>query len=128
MIKAVLVTTAAIGMMASATSANPEASAPQVQVCPNRDSGDPGQFLVASERAAREIFVAVERDYYPDADKKNFPLVRVRAEGGHWEVYRTRLKPQSSKDDRVIIYPAGHQLSMEIDKCTGAISGVYFMR
>ena len=100
-----------------------------MEVCGPRETGDAERFLVGSERTARAIFLAVEQDYHPRADKKNFPDVRVRDEDTYWAVFRMRsAKRDRPKDGEIIVYAAGHQLSIRIDKCTAAISNVYFSR
>ena len=96
--------------------------------CPDR-WGEPGEPLVASERTARDIFIAIEREFFPGADKKNFPDVKARDEGAYWGVFRHRdSRRDRPKDGEIILHFAGHQLEMQIDKCTAAVSNVHYSR
>lgn len=112
------------GAVATAAGNNP--STPLV--CPDR-WGEPGEPLVASERTARDIFIAIEREFFPGADKKNFPDVKARDEGAYWGVFRHRdSRRDRPKDGEIILHFAGHQLEMQIDKCTAAVSNVHYSR
>lgn len=99
------------------------------EVCAARETGDTERYLVGSEKTAKAIFLAVERDYAPWADKTNYPDVYVRNEGSYWSVFRMRsAKRDHAKDGEIIVSAGGGQLSIHIDKCNGGISSVYLSR
>ena len=79
--------------------------------------GQPAKPLVASAKTATDIFLAVEREFFPRADKVHYPDVSASDEGSWWSVSR-------GSPARI----GGGQLSMHIDKCTGAISHVFLTK
>jgi len=124
-----LITATAMGLAGAAAATVPPQPKPSAEVCAARESGDPERYLVGSEKTAKAIFLAVEQDYRPWADKKNFPDVRVRDEGTYWVVFRMRsTQRHRAKEGEIIVYAAGHQLAMHIDKCTAEISHVHLSR
>ena len=96
--------------------------------CPER-WGAPGDPLVGTEQTAKAIFAAVEREFFPGADRRHYPDVRVRDGGTYWAVFRMRNASRDRpKDAEIILHSAGHQLSLQVDKCTAAISKVHYSR
>jgi len=85
--------------------------------------------LVGSAQTATDIFLAVEREFFPRADKVQYPDVGARDEGKWWSVSRGR-NPERDRlpNGDFMIAAGGGQLSMRIDKCTGAISHVFLTR
>jgi hypothetical protein len=57
--------------------------------CPTR-WGAPGKSLVTNAETARSIFLAVEKDFFPGADRQGFPSVEAEDEGAYWSVSRSR--------------------------------------
>lgn len=91
--------------------------------------GVPAKPLVASAQTATDIFLAVEREFFPRADKAQYPDVGARDEGTWWSVSRGRNRERDRlPNGEFIITSGGGQLSMRIDKCTGAISHVLLTR
>lgn len=77
---------------------------------------------------AKAIFLAVEDDFFPQADKARFPDVAVRDDGEWWAVFRWRA-PEGSLADRTFRRTrGGGQLSLRIAKCDGSISEVWLTR
>lgn len=115
--------------LSAPVASKPKPSTPVAEVCPTRESGDRERYLVSSEKTAKAIFLAVEGDYYPRANRRDYPDVLARDMGSYWQLLRwrdpTRDRPE---DGEIILQFAGHQLSIQIDKCTAAISKVYFNR
>jgi hypothetical protein len=104
------------------------ASATQPLRCGQR-WGEPAKPLVASSETARDIFVAVERKFFLRADKAHYPDIGAMDEGKWWSVGRWRdPKRDQRSDGNLVISVGAGQLSMRIDKCTGAISHVFFTR
>jgi hypothetical protein len=84
--------------------------------------GQPAKPLVASGKTAEDIFRAVEREFFLRADKVRYPVVAATDEGKWWSVSR------GSDPERESVSVGGGQLSMRIDKCTGAMSHVFLTK
>lgn len=84
--------------------------------------------IVRLADTAKSIFLAVEDDFFPDADKTTFPDVAVRDEGEWWSVFRWRAPEGSLADGTFRHTIGGGQLSLRIDKCDGSISEVWLTR
>ena len=86
-----------------------------------------GNPLVPDAATAKAIFVAVARAVWPD-NLRTFPVVVAEDKGDHWEVgderrkKPVRLNCASDSPQSIIVMAGGGMLSMNIDKCTGAIS------
>ncbi|WP_439472722.1 hypothetical protein [Brevundimonas sp.] len=109
--------------LASEPQAAPPSPAPQPP-CENRFYGQ-GRLLVATEETAEAIFLAVEAEIFPGANKAEFPVVEAfEAPGdpGFWTVIRTRER------EPLVVYKGGGQLELRIAKCDGAISHVALSR
>jgi hypothetical protein len=80
--------------------------------------------IVHSVRIARGIYRAVLLDMGGGARLlKQYPIVTVTDAGNHWEVWQTNNDPPPKPSPGSVITTAeGGQFSMEINKCTGAIS------
>lgn len=76
--------------------------------------------FVATDAAAKRIYQAIAAEVAPGSLDR-FPLILATDLGDHWLV--TQSEPFSPQ-------PAlgGGQLHMQIDKCTGAVSGAAFSR
>ena len=80
--------------------------------------------LVPTKATAKAIYLAVGRGQQIPMFK-DYPIVMVEDKGDHWSVWQERGKPPPTpKANEVIVSAGGGQLSMDIDKCTGAISNV----
>ena len=104
----------------------PDYADPKTPVCPIR-WGQPGKPLVANAETARAIFLAVEKDFAPNADTRTYPAVDVRDEGEQWSLFRWR-PPGTLSDGNMDVTHGGGQLELAIAKCDAAISNVHFSR
>jgi hypothetical protein len=94
--------------------------------CPPR-WGKLGQPLVATKTTAKTIFLAVEKDFFPQADRVKFPDVDVTDDGNYWSVSRgahVRIR----QDGTMVSSVGGGQLSFRIDKCDGKIWYVFLTK
>ena len=89
--------------------------------------GAPGKPIVSNPETARAIFLAVEKDFFPNADAKTYPAVEVSDEGTRWAVFRRR-PPVAISAGEMEVTRGGGQLSMLVSKCTAEISDVHFSR
>ena len=80
-----------------------------------------------SSRDGASHFLAIEADFFPNADKKGFPTVEVEDEADHWSVFRPRPAGRPSLGD-IEVTMGGGQLSLSVAKCDAAISNVQFGR
>jgi hypothetical protein len=108
----------------------------QAVVCAKPASGVGGPFA-PNKDVAEAIFRAYAAAVWPDLLKK-YPIVTVEDAGGHWTVTQSRtekIHPIEQEHVTVVgrdgrtygvtankIDADGGQLSLEIDKCTAAIS------
>ena len=115
----------ALAIFAGTAGGQPALSAPNLVECPPR-WGEAGKPLVTSASTARAIFVAVEKDFFPHADAKRFPIVKADEDGDGWAVFRTRPIRRVGKNLEVTF--GGGQLELRIAKCDGAISQVHLSR
>ena len=118
-------TTAIAGFFVIASAAASPVQAKEQRPCPLR-WGVPGKPLVPDAQTAQSIFLAVETRFHPAADRKNFPVVEAEDEGDHWSVFR--WKPPTQTSGGLVVTEGGGQLEMQIAKCDGAISQVYFSK
>lgn len=98
--------------------------APSVPFCENTGYAR-GRLLVATEETAKAIFLAVEQEIFPEADRAGFPLVEAMEAPGepeYWLVGRARA-PEPGYS-----YHGGGQLSLRITKCDGTLSEVALSR
>jgi len=82
--------------------------------------GKPGKPLVSNPDTARAIFLAVEKDFFPNADAKTYPAVEVADEGTKWAIFRWRPPVATSAGDMEVTRGGG-QLSIAVSKCTAEI-------
>jgi hypothetical protein len=99
--------------------------------CPKPEEQIGGPFI-STPRAARAVYLAIERDIAP-FNLKRYPIVTVRDVGDHWEMSQTRHYPparhySSDRPETVSVTAGGGMLDLDIDKCTGAISNAQFDR
>lgn len=94
--------------------------------CPPR-SGKPGAPLVSRPETARAIFLAVEADVFPQADRAGFPAVDVNDDGRRWTVFRWR-PPQPLPNGEMRLTAGGGQLSLTVDKGTGEVADLRWQR
>jgi hypothetical protein len=80
--------------------------------------------IVHSARIAKGIYRAVLLGIGGGARLlKQYPIVMVTDAGDYWEVWQTNNDPPPKPSrDSVTVTAGGGQFSMEINKCTGAIS------
>lgn len=102
------------------------AAAQDEPTCPPR-WGQPGRPLVSTPETARAVFLAVEADFFPQADREGFPEVVVEDEGEWWAVFRYR-PPEPQPGRGAIITHGGGQLSLRIAKCDAQITEVWYQR
>ena len=84
--------------------------------------------LVTSSETAKAIFLAVENDFFPEADKAQYPEVVAVDEGEWWAVFRHRPPEGNLADGTFTRTVGGGQLSLRIAKCDAAISQVWLTR
>ena len=99
----------------------------QEAVC-SRPGFHPEEGVVARSETAERIFLAVETEIFPGADKETYTEVVVTDEGDHWSVFRRRPPEPAQPDGSRRIWIGGGQLGMQIAKCDGAISEVFLQR
>ena len=114
---------AAVVLMSVATTTFADGPMP---ICPTR-WGEPGRSLVTTPDTAKAIFLAVETDFFPVADREGFPEVIAEDGGDSWTVFRHR-PPESRSDGSITSTRGGGQLSIRIAKCDAKISEVWLSR
>ena len=85
------------------------------------------QPIVARPETAKRIFLLIEADIFPQADRDAFPEVVVEDEGDRWAVFRHRPHTANA-DGSVSITVGGGQLSLTIAKCDATISEIHLSR
>jgi hypothetical protein len=104
------------------------ATDPAVKTTCSKQPGFIGGPFVPTVRAARRIYLAVAHEIAPEK-LKEYPLVTVEDAGDHWYVSQTRHHPHVRLPPNTISVDfGGGQLYMQIDKCSGAISGAAYNR
>jgi hypothetical protein len=95
--------------------------------CTKPDGFIGGPF-VPNEVVAKEIYRAVASSISPKILPR-YPIIVTSDEGDHWSVSQRGREPMPKpRPGEVIVQAGGGQLYMNIDKCTGAISGAAFNR
>lgn len=84
-----------------------------------------GRPLVTRPETARAIFLAVEADFFPDANKTEFPVVEVERDGEGWIAFRTRDRSVNAGGP-IVVQKGGSQLEIRIDGCSGAVSDAHY--
>ncbi len=112
--------------VASAVVATSALATPDAPSCPAR-WGKPGKPLVTSAETARSIFLAVEKDFFPQADRDSYPAIEAKDEGERWTVFRWR-PPVTLPSGDIEVTHGGGQLELKIAKCDATISDVYLSR
>ncbi|GLV21628.1 hypothetical protein TomMM35A_14850 [Sphingobium sp. TomMM35A] len=90
-------------------------------------AGQPTKPLVTKSETATAIFLAVEEDFFPTADRTAFPDIDVDDDGAHWSVSRGK-SPEVTVEGDIMVTQGGGQLSLRIAKCDGHISDVWLNR
>ena len=84
--------------------------------------------MVTSPETAKAIFLAVEDDFFPEADKARYPEVVAVDDGEWWSVFRHRPIEGNLADGTLTRTVGGGQLSLRIAKCDGRNSEVWLTR
>lgn len=104
------------------------ATDPAVKTICSKQPGFIGGPFVPTARAARRIYLAVAREIASEK-LKEYPVVTVEDAGDHWYVSQTRHhRTARLPPNTVSVDAGGGQLYMQIDKCSGAISGAAYNR
>jgi len=75
------------------------------------------------------IFLAIEAKQDPDVDKVRYSEIVVWGSATEWSVFRSAPLPAPRSDGLIEVPPfGGGTLSINIDKCSGAISKAHFQR
>jgi hypothetical protein len=102
--------------------------AAQEKALPCPGSGLGSGYLVPSVVAAKAIYRAVASAVVP-RNLNKFPIIVAEDKGDHWEMGQTDgAPPPKPEPNTVLITTGGGQFSMDIDKCTGAISNAALVR
>ena len=120
--------TAAVGSVALLLTAVGPAIADEQEHRCARPGFHPEAGVVARPETAERIFLAIEAEIFPGADKETFPEVVVTDHGDHWSVFRHRPPEPPRPDGSRRIWIGGGQLGLRIAKCDGAISSVFLQR
>lgn len=102
------------------------APSPAKIVCPHRDGFIDGP-VVPSVEAAQGIFAVVSSALAPNRPKDKF-MLGIRDAGDAWVASETLVPRGTTRDGAIIAVRGGGGLTMRIDKCTGAISEMYYQR
>lgn len=116
----------ALATIALVSFATPTFADDPAPLCPPR-WGAPGRPLVTTPETAKAIFLAVEADFFPAADREGFPEVVAEDEGEWWSVFRYRPSERQPDGSLGITYGGG-QLSFRIAKCDAKIAEVWLTR
>ena len=117
---------ASLMIVALVSVASPAFADEPTPTCPLR-WGVPGRPLVTTPETAKAIFLAVEADFFPTANRERFLELIAEDEGEWWLVFRSRpieINPDGSMRRTF----GGGQLSLRIAKCDAKISEVWRMR
>jgi hypothetical protein len=112
--------------IAMPAASEPPRSPPDAHSCQTEDLRH-GRPIVTSAETAKSIFLAVEGDLFPAANKIEYPEVVAEDEGAHWSVFRHR-PAQPMPDGSLLVTRGGGQLSLSINKCDAKISQVWLSR
>lgn len=87
---------------------------------------------VPTRRAAIRIYLAVRREIAP-RQAREFNIPMVLDNGDTWGVYYTKreFRPRIVKrqnGDELIVSAGGGMLTMDIDKCSGRITKLYYAK
>jgi hypothetical protein len=83
--------------------------------------------IVPDANTARQIAVAVIAAHQKPENSEKFEL-EVEPDGdSSWSAYQY-IPPATGRNGEIIVTEGGGGLSMKIDRCTGAISQVYYQR
>jgi hypothetical protein len=116
-----MISTAIASLMLVAT-ASP-AHGQRLLTCSSRGFQD-GQPLVSKPETAKAIFLAVESDFFPAADRKSYPDLSVIDQGRFWFVARYAADKRLP-DGSILGHLGGSgQLSIRIDKCDAQVTKV----
>jgi len=83
--------------------------------------------VVPDANTARQIAVAVIAAHQKRASSDQF-MLKVEPDGdSSWSAYQY-IPPVTGRNGEIIVTNGGGGLSMKIDRCTGAISELYYQR
>ncbi len=101
--------------------------------CPKIEGMIPGPYVPSAD-AAIKIYKAVAEAKFPGLFEK-YPTLAVDDLGQRWSVPGMRMvkkDPQPTEQNpskqEIVVTAGGGQLSMEIDKCNGAITNAHLNR
>jgi hypothetical protein len=95
----------------------PVARSAPVPDCPHTAGHIQGPF-VPTAAAARQVFIAIGDAVAPDAMAKHQDVV-VQDEGSYWAVFQTMRVRRG--ENGPVVTSSGGGLSLDLDKCTGAV-------
>lgn len=108
---------AAIPAIAAASQSAVAAS--EKLMCPHTAGYIDGPF-VPTAAGARKIYLVIRDAITPWQRAKRNLRVKVDDDGHHWDVYAT--KPIRKEAGKLVVARGGGDLSLQIDKCTGAVT------
>lgn len=112
---------AAAGLCAAAVA---QAAPFEIEAKCEKAPGLIGGPYIPDARTAEQVYRAVADGVLPGALER-FPVVEVEDQGKAWLVSQRRQVPKAKpKPGEIVVSAGGGQLSMKIDKCSGAISEV----
>ena len=102
------------------------ASAPlDKMTCPHVAGHIDGPFVPTSQNA-RSIYLAVRSAITPWLDGRHNVQVKVEDGGDRWDVFADELVGE--KAGQIVVTKGGGDLSLQIDKCSRAVSNASLMK
>jgi hypothetical protein len=110
---------------ALAAESQPASAPPGKMTCAHVAGHIDGPFVPTSQ-AARSIYLAVRSAITPWLDGRPNVQVKVEDSGDHWDVFAD--EPVGEKAGQIVVTKGGGDLSLQIDKCSGAVSNAFLMK
>jgi hypothetical protein len=92
--------------------------------CPKSGGYISGPFA-GTKATAEKIFLAIRGEVAPQYKGSNSSSVRADDKGDYWSVYQIKLMRTDRKSPPIAM---ANGLSLEIDKCSGAVKSAAFVR